>query len=176
MSHHLDTPHAHDNGQLYIDDLYVFGTDHATMFVMDVNSTITGPDVQPGFHHEARYEIKVHFDNADVYGKTSPDGITWSPGIGAPVPNQHAGPFVTCLTDGRLLATSCSNRLSLSTDSGLTWTEILAPFPELGQVFSWPALYQTAPHQIAAMTTRSGVNLRWGTLPQLSTDGDNTTH
>jgi len=70
MSHHLDTPHAHDNGQLYIDDLYVFGTDHATVFVMDVNSTITGPDVQPGFHHEARYEIKVHFDNADVEALT----------------------------------------------------------------------------------------------------------
>jgi hypothetical protein len=70
MSHHLDTPHAHDNGQLYTDDLYVFGTDHATVFVMDVNSTITGPDVQPGFHHEARYEFKVHFDEADVEALT----------------------------------------------------------------------------------------------------------
>ena len=32
---------------------------------MNVNSTITGPDVQPGFHPEARYEFKVHFDGAD---------------------------------------------------------------------------------------------------------------
>jgi hypothetical protein len=32
---------------------------------MNVNSTITGPHVQPGFHHEARYEFKVHLDGAD---------------------------------------------------------------------------------------------------------------
>jgi hypothetical protein len=65
MSHHLDTPLAHQNGRLYIDDLYVFGGDHSTVFVMDLNSTITGSDVQRGFHPEARYEFKVHFDGAD---------------------------------------------------------------------------------------------------------------
>src|SRR5260370_42471723 len=65
MSHHLDTPLAGQNGQLYIDDLYVFPADGSTLFVMDVNSTITGPDVQRGFHPEARYEFKVHFDGAD---------------------------------------------------------------------------------------------------------------
>jgi hypothetical protein len=65
MSHHLDTPLAGRNGQLYLDDLYVFPGDGGTVFVMDVNSTITGPDVRPGFHHEARYEFKVHFDGAD---------------------------------------------------------------------------------------------------------------
>jgi len=32
---------------------------------MDVNSNITGVHVKPGFHHEARYEFKVHFDGAD---------------------------------------------------------------------------------------------------------------
>jgi hypothetical protein len=66
MSHHLDTPLARQNGRLYIDDLYVFPGDHSTVFIMDVNSTVTGPDVQPGFHPEARYEFKVHFDGADV--------------------------------------------------------------------------------------------------------------
>jgi hypothetical protein len=70
MSHHLDTPHARESGQLYVDDLYVFGNDHATVLIMDVNSTITRPDVQPGFHHEARYEVKVHFDQADVEALT----------------------------------------------------------------------------------------------------------
>jgi hypothetical protein len=65
MSHHLDTPLARQNGQLYIDDLYVFGGDHSTVFIMDVNSTITGPNVQPGFHHEARYEFKVHLDRSE---------------------------------------------------------------------------------------------------------------
>jgi hypothetical protein len=70
MSHHLDTPLARQNGRLYIDDLYVFGGDQSTVFVMDVNSTITGPDVQRGFHPEARYEFKVHFDGADVENLT----------------------------------------------------------------------------------------------------------
>jgi hypothetical protein len=65
MSHHLDTPLARQNGRLYIDDLYVFPGDHSTVFVMDVNSTITGPDVQRGFHPEARYELKVHADGSD---------------------------------------------------------------------------------------------------------------
>lgn len=64
MSHHLDTPLARENGQLYIDDLYVFPSNGGTVFVMDVNSTITGADVQRGFHPEARYEFKVHFDGA----------------------------------------------------------------------------------------------------------------
>ncbi len=70
MSHHLDTPLASQNGQLYIDDLYVFSGKGSTVFVMDVNSTITGAHVKPGFHPEARYEFKVHFDGADVEALT----------------------------------------------------------------------------------------------------------
>ena len=66
MSHHLDTPLAGQNGQLYIDDLYVFQGGGGTVFVMDVNSNITGVHVQPGFHHEARYELKVHIDGAEL--------------------------------------------------------------------------------------------------------------
>ena len=48
MSHHLDTPLASQNGQLYIDDLYVFPGDDSTVFVMDVNSNINGVHVQAG--------------------------------------------------------------------------------------------------------------------------------
>jgi hypothetical protein len=70
MSHHLDTPLARQNGRLYIDDMYVFGREGATTFVMDVNSTITGSDITPGFHPEGRYEFKVHFDGADVEALT----------------------------------------------------------------------------------------------------------
>ena len=65
MSHHLDTPLAAQNGQLYIDDLYVFPGNGSTVFVMDVNSTSPGSTLSPGFHPEARYEFKVHFDGAD---------------------------------------------------------------------------------------------------------------
>jgi hypothetical protein len=82
MSHHLDTPLAPQNGQLYIDDLYVFSGDRSTVLIMDVNSTITGPDVQPGFHPRARYEFKVHLHGADLealtyrvsFGAGDPDG------------------------------------------------------------------------------------------------------
>jgi Domain of unknown function (DUF4331) len=70
MSHHLDTPLAAQNGQLYIDDLYVFGNDGSTVFIVDVNSDITGVYQKPGFHHEARYEFKVHFDGADFEALT----------------------------------------------------------------------------------------------------------
>jgi hypothetical protein len=70
MSHHLDTPLASQNGQLYLDDLCVFPANGSTVFVMDVNSTITGPDVKRGFHPEGRYEIKVHFDGADFEALT----------------------------------------------------------------------------------------------------------
>src|SRR4249919_3773353 len=70
MSHHLDTPLARQNGQLYLDDLYVFPGHDGTVFVMDVNSDITGVYAEPGFHPEARYEFKVHFDGADFEALT----------------------------------------------------------------------------------------------------------
>jgi hypothetical protein len=78
MSHHLDTPLAAQNGQLFIDDLYVFAGQGSTVFVMDVNSNITGVYAQPGFHPEARYEFKVHFDGADV------EDLTYRMSFGAP--------------------------------------------------------------------------------------------
>ncbi|GAB2814201.1 hypothetical protein GCM10022221_10040 [Actinocorallia aurea] len=65
MSHHLDTPLAAKTGQLFIDDLYVFDGGNSTVFVMDVNSDVNGLHSEPGFHNEARYEFKVHFDGAD---------------------------------------------------------------------------------------------------------------
>jgi Domain of unknown function (DUF4331) len=65
MSHHLDTPLAAQTGQLFIDDLYVFPGEGSTVFVMDVNSNVNGLHSEPGFHPEARYELKVHFDRAD---------------------------------------------------------------------------------------------------------------
>ncbi len=82
MSHHLDTPLASQTGQLYIDDLYVFPGQGSTVFVMDVNSNVNGLFTEPGFHPEARYELKVHFDGARYeeltyrvsFGDADPDG------------------------------------------------------------------------------------------------------
>jgi hypothetical protein len=70
MSHHLDTPLAAKNGQLYIDDLYVFPGADSTVFIMDVNSDVNGLHSEPGFHPEARYEVKVHFDGAEFEALT----------------------------------------------------------------------------------------------------------
>src|SRR6201995_5767920 len=66
MSHHLDTPLAAQTGQLYLDDLYVFPGQDSTVLIMDVNSNVNGLHSEPGFHPEARYEFKVHFDGAAV--------------------------------------------------------------------------------------------------------------
>ncbi|MFC1407430.1 MULTISPECIES: DUF4331 family protein [Streptacidiphilus] len=70
MSHHLDTPLAARSGQLLIDDLYVFPGQDSTVFVVNVNSDITGTCAKPGFHSEARYEFKVHLDGADFEALT----------------------------------------------------------------------------------------------------------
>ncbi|MBV9851530.1 MAG: exo-alpha-sialidase [Armatimonadetes bacterium] len=109
----------------------------------------------------AVYEV-VGVGNADVYEKTSRDGVHWPPGIGVPVPGQHAGPCVTSLKDGRLVASSCSNQISYSDDFGATWLRAAPPAWDYGQVYTWPALCQTGPDEIAAMTTRHGVEIRWG--------------
>ncbi|MFJ4467720.1 DUF4331 family protein [Streptomyces sp. NPDC089424] len=70
MSHHLDTPLAAQSGQLFIDDLYVFPGENSTVLVVDVNSNITGAYAEPGFHPEARYEFKAHFDGAEFESLT----------------------------------------------------------------------------------------------------------
>ena len=64
MSHHLDTPLAAQTGQLLIDDLYVFPGEGSTVFILDVNSDVNGLHTEPGFHPEARYEIKIHPNGA----------------------------------------------------------------------------------------------------------------
>ena len=82
MSHHLDTPLAAQSGQLFIDDLYVFPGEDSTIFVMDVNSDITGVRAEPGFHPEARYEFKIHTNGAEYedltyrvsFGEPNPEG------------------------------------------------------------------------------------------------------
>jgi hypothetical protein len=70
VSNHLDTPLAAQTGQLFLDDLYVFPGDDSTVLIMDVNSNVNGLHSEPGFHPEARYEFKVHFDGADFEALT----------------------------------------------------------------------------------------------------------
>jgi hypothetical protein len=80
MSHHLDTPLAAENGQLFLDDLYVFQGENATVLMMDVNSNVTGVYAEPGFHPEARYEFKIHLDGEAV------ESLTYRLAFGEPDP------------------------------------------------------------------------------------------
>ncbi|GAA1899502.1 DUF4331 family protein [Asanoa iriomotensis] len=66
MSHHLDSELSRRDSRLDLTDQYVFRGTTGTVLVMNVNSSILGDDYQPGFHPEARYEFKVHFDGAAV--------------------------------------------------------------------------------------------------------------
>ena len=111
----------------------------------------------------AVFEV-VGIGDADVHFKTSPDGVSWPPGIGTPIAHQHAGPWVTSLQSGRLLVTSCQNEISYSDDYGNTWLLASPPAEPFGHVFSWPALYEIAPNQLAVLTSWHGVQIRWGTV------------
>ena len=114
MSHHLDTPLAAQNGQLFIDDLYVFSGDGSTVFVMDVNSNITGVHVKPGFHHEARYEFKVHFDGADF------EALTYRVSFGEPDSEGRQAVKLHALTTKEAREDSASGNLVLAGRTGET--------------------------------------------------------
>ena len=106
--------------------------------------------------------------NADVCVKTSPDGVFWPEGLGDVIPSQHAGPWVTSLSDGRLVVSSCSNEISTSDDYGRTWRLTSPPAWDIGFALSFPAIYQTGPREIAVMNTHRGVNIRFGAYVPLS--------
>ncbi len=112
MSHHLDTPLAAQNGQLFIDDLYVFSAADSTVFVMDVNSNITGVHVKPGFHHEARYEFKVHFDGADF------ETLTYRVSFGEPGSDGRQAMKLHALTGNDAREDSATGELVLEGRTG----------------------------------------------------------
>ncbi len=116
MSHHLDTPLAAQNGQLFIDDLYAFPGEGSTVFVMDVNSNITGVYAQPGFHPEARYEFKVHFDGADF------EDLTYRISFGEPGPDGRQALRLQALTGADARRDSAAGELLLEGATGETAT------------------------------------------------------
>jgi Domain of unknown function (DUF4331) len=112
MSHHLDTPLAGQSGQLFIDDLYVFGGDASTVFVMDVNSNVTGERAEPGFHPEARYEFKVHFDGADF------EALTYQVSFGEADSGGRQALRLHALTGGQAREDSAAGELVLEGRTG----------------------------------------------------------
>ncbi len=115
------------------------------------------------------YEV-VATQGGNIYRKTSSDGKTWSSGIGTVIPDQNCGPYITSMSDGRLLVTSCNQNVSVSTDYGNTW--ILNPTKpwSFGFNYSWPSIYQTGTSEVAAVNSvpRSqgghNVQVRIGTI------------
>ncbi|MBB4693436.1 DUF4331 family protein [Paractinoplanes abujensis] len=70
MSHHLDSPLARQDPRLNITDQYVFDAPGATVFAMNVRTSLAGDGVPLGFHDEGRYEFKVHLDGSTVENLT----------------------------------------------------------------------------------------------------------
>src|SRR6516164_4288808 len=66
MSHHLDSPQARADVRLDITDYYVFRGQAGTVFAVNVDPSIAGPDAPRGFHPEARYEFCIDGDNDQI--------------------------------------------------------------------------------------------------------------
>ncbi|HEX7268719.1 MAG TPA: hypothetical protein VF256_15015, partial [Streptosporangiaceae bacterium] len=121
MSHHLDTPLAGQTGQLYIDDLYVFPGEGSTVLVMDVNSNVNSLFSEPGFHPQARYEFKVHFDGADF------EALTYRVSFGEADSGGRQALRLHALTGGQAREDSADGELVLegrtgeAADGGGTW-------------------------------------------------------
>lgn len=131
-----------------------------------------GSNLRPGMSQMTRmangeyllvYEI-FNSGRADVHCKFSADGINWPAGLGTRIPCQHCGPFVTSLSNGLVLVSSCENEVSFSEDFGRTWQRIEPPAWQVGYAHTWPAIYQTRSNEVAVMAVTNGVRLRFGTL------------
>src|SRR6516162_1969649 len=66
MSHHLDCPQARADVRLDITDYYVFRGQAGTVFAVNVDPSIAGPDAPRGFHPEARYEFRIDGDHDQI--------------------------------------------------------------------------------------------------------------
>jgi Domain of unknown function (DUF4331) len=114
MSHHLDTPLAAQNGQLYLDDLYVFPGQASTVLVMNVNSDVNGMHTEPGFRPEARYEFKVHFDGADF------ETLTYRVSFGEPDPTGRQALQLRVLSGNQALEDSAAGEVVVAGRTGET--------------------------------------------------------
>jgi len=138
----------------------------------DAVSQVGGGSLRPGMSQMVRmtnekyflvYEV-VNSGNADVYCKTSNDGVIWTAGIGTKIPCQHCGPFVMSLPNGVLLVSSCENQVSFSEDYGATWQLNDPPAWPAPFQFTWPAMYLTQTNEVGLMLVTNGVKMRFGAV------------
>jgi hypothetical protein len=62
VSHHLNSPLDRKDPRLNVLDQFVFRGETGTVLIMNTSTSLAGDDRIPGFHPEARYEFKIHFD------------------------------------------------------------------------------------------------------------------
>ena len=111
------------------------------------------------------YEV-VGLGRGTVHYKISQDGISWPTGLGTPIPGHEAAPYAIVLADGRILLTSCSNTLSISEDGAKSWRTLeKSPWGQ-GFKYIWPALYEIAPGELAAIVSEGAVKLKTGRMVQ----------
>jgi hypothetical protein len=66
MSHHLDSPQARADVRLDITDYYLFRGQTGTVFAVNIDPSIAGPDAPRGFHPDARYEFRIDADDDQI--------------------------------------------------------------------------------------------------------------
>ncbi|WEK38115.1 MAG: sialidase family protein [Candidatus Pseudobacter hemicellulosilyticus] len=84
-----------------------------------------------------------------VYYKTSPDGTNWPVGLGTPIPEQLAGPYILSLADGRLVVTSNNSNISISEDYGKTWHTTNTAWDKT----LWPSVYENNKKEILVVNS-----------------------
>lgn len=122
------------------------------------------------------YEI-CGSEGCAIYYKTSPDGLQWPAGFGNYLQGfQNGGPYLLALSDGRLVVTSNTGYISISSDYGKNWNSTATPWKQkVGYSVDWTqtiwsSLYQFGPNDIAITTSikREGgghnIQLRFGTI------------
>ncbi len=136
-----------DNGLTWGNEIWV---------AWDPGHTYAKPGM-PAFTQMSNGQFIVAFedgyhDGYNVHYKISPDGKTWDMGLGTAIPNQLGAPYITRLSNGRLLMISNLLQVSYSDDNANSWiTNVPAPWTGNFPDYCWASCYQTAENEIAVM-------------------------
>jgi hypothetical protein len=130
---------------------------------------------RPDGKYVAIYEV-VGVGDAQVFTKISDDGWNWPAGLGHKLEGHRAGPYILAVPGGRLLATSCSGRLSWSDDGGETWrladTRGWSPDRDPEKTWlTWPSLFDLGQGEVALTNSSLGsrpYEIRFGRLEGLT--------
>ncbi len=136
-----------DNGETWGDEIFV---------AWDSERAYARPGM-PVFTKMGDGRFIVVFENGvdngyKVHYKISPDGKTWEEGLGVAIPDQLGGPYITKLSNDRLLLISNQCNVSYSDDNGETWvTNDPPPWTGVFPDYCWASCYQTGKNEIVVI-------------------------